>query len=108
MSMGALHSRRGGGPRGRGIPLRQVKNRLSYYLRRVKEGELVEVTDRGRVVAQLVQPRRRSRSSDREARFGQLEREGTLTRGTGRMEDVEPLKPLKPTRLSKMILEDRR
>lgn len=91
--------------------VRQVKNRLSYYLRRVRAGERVEVTDRGVVVAELVPPRKKKkkRLTDREA-LEQLAAEGivTLPRRRGRMEDFEPIKPLKPFSLSKMILEDRR
>ena len=82
---------------------------MSYYLRRVREGERVEVTDRGEVVAELVPPRKKKkrRLTDREA-LEQLAAEGLVTLGTGRMTDFEPIKPLKPFSLSKMILEDRR
>lgn len=91
--------------------IRQVKNRLSYYIRRVREGELVEVTDRGEVVAELRAPRRKKktkRMTDREA-LEQLAAEGIVTLGSGRrLKDFEPIKPLKPFSLSQMILEDRR
>jgi prevent-host-death family protein len=36
--------------------IREVKNRLSQYLRWVAQGETVLVTDRGEVVAQLAPP----------------------------------------------------
>jgi prevent-host-death family protein len=36
--------------------VREIKNRLSEYLRAVAAGETVLVTDRGRVVAQLAPP----------------------------------------------------
>lgn len=36
--------------------VRELKNRLSRYLRLVAQGETVLVTDRGRVVAQLAPP----------------------------------------------------
>ncbi len=38
------------------VGVRELKNRLSEYLRRVAEGEVVIVTDRGRVVAELRPP----------------------------------------------------
>ena len=38
------------------VGIREIKNRLSEYLRRVREGEVVLVTDRGKVVAQLTKP----------------------------------------------------
>jgi prevent-host-death family protein len=40
----------------RAAGIRDIKNRLSEYLRLVAEGETVLVTDRGRVVAQLAPP----------------------------------------------------
>lgn len=36
--------------------IRQLKNRLSEYIRLVRDGEQVLVTDRGRVVAEIRQP----------------------------------------------------
>ena len=40
----------------RAVGVRELKNRLSEYLRLVRTGEAVLVTDRGRVVAELRQP----------------------------------------------------
>ncbi|MGQ0540027.1 MAG: type II toxin-antitoxin system Phd/YefM family antitoxin [Gemmatimonadaceae bacterium] len=38
------------------VGIRNLKNQLSYYVRRVAAGDRVLVTDRGRVVAALVPP----------------------------------------------------
>jgi antitoxin (DNA-binding transcriptional repressor) of toxin-antitoxin stability system len=38
------------------VGVRELKNRLSEYLRAVKRGERILVTDRGQVVAELRQP----------------------------------------------------
>ncbi len=38
------------------IGIRELKNRLSKYVRKVEAGEVVIVTDRGTVVAELVPP----------------------------------------------------
>jgi antitoxin (DNA-binding transcriptional repressor) of toxin-antitoxin stability system len=38
------------------VAIKELKNRLSSYLREVKNGEVVLVTDRGRVVAELRLP----------------------------------------------------
>jgi len=38
------------------VAVKELKNRLSSYLRDVREGEVVLVTDRGRVIAELRQP----------------------------------------------------
>ena len=40
------------------VGIRDLKNKLSRYVRRVAAGERVTVTDRGRVVAELVPPGR--------------------------------------------------
>jgi antitoxin (DNA-binding transcriptional repressor) of toxin-antitoxin stability system len=38
------------------VAVKELKNRLSHYLREVASGEVVLVTDRGRVVAELRRP----------------------------------------------------
>jgi len=38
------------------VGIRELKNRLSAYVRKVEAGDVVIVTDRGRVVAELVPP----------------------------------------------------
>ncbi len=38
------------------VAIKELKNRLSAYLREVARGEIVLVTDRGRVVAELRRP----------------------------------------------------
>jgi len=40
------------------VGIRELKNKLSAYVRRVEAGDVVIVTDRGRVVAELVPPGR--------------------------------------------------
>jgi antitoxin (DNA-binding transcriptional repressor) of toxin-antitoxin stability system len=50
-------------------PVRELKNRLSLFLRLVKEGETVLVTEHGRVIAELHRPDR-----EEDARDGRFER----------------------------------
>jgi antitoxin (DNA-binding transcriptional repressor) of toxin-antitoxin stability system len=38
------------------VGIRELKNRLSEYVRQVREGEVIMVTDRGEVVAELRPP----------------------------------------------------
>lgn len=38
------------------VGIRELKNNLSQYVRRVEAGDVLIVTDRGRVVAELVPP----------------------------------------------------
>jgi prevent-host-death family protein len=46
----------------RTVGLKVLKNKLSEYVRLAAAGETVAVTDRGRVVAEIVPPRRESGS----------------------------------------------
>jgi hypothetical protein len=40
----------------RAVGIRELKNRLSEYLRMVRQGEDILITDRGEVIAELRQP----------------------------------------------------
>ena len=42
----------------RSVGLKTLKNKLSEYVRLAAAGETVAITDRGRIVAELVPPRR--------------------------------------------------
>jgi len=66
----------------RTVGLKVLKNKLSEYVRLAAEGETVQVTDRGRVVAELVPPPQpRSPVSDEEF-LDRAAREGWLTRAS--------------------------
>lgn len=88
------------------VVTKDLKNRLSHYLREVRRGHRVYVMDRGRVVAEIravspAQGRTRRRLQDLAAR-------GDLVLGDGTLEDIEPLRLLRRgTRLSSAVLEDR-
>jgi prevent-host-death family protein len=57
------------------VGLRELKNRLSTYVRQVRDGDSVAVTDRGEIVAELVPPRRNRNAA---AGLAQLVRRGEL------------------------------
>ena len=59
------------------IGLRELKNRLSEYVRLVRAGEHVQVTDRGQVVAELMPPTP-AKGRDPAAGLAALERRGLL------------------------------
>jgi prevent-host-death family protein len=90
------------------VGIRELKNRLTQYLRRTKQGEEVIITERGKPIA-LIQPIRSvEHPVSLEARLAKLAAQGFVTLPTH--------KPLKRVRLakvsgppiSKTILEDRR
>lgn len=59
-----------------------MKNRLSEYVRQVRSGEGVLVTDRGEVVAELVPPGQLTDGSGVSPGLAALARTGQLTLGT--------------------------
>ena len=59
------------------VGIKALKNKLSVYVRAASAGETVLVTDRGRVVAELVAPRVHADAAP--AGMGELVRQGLLT-----------------------------
>ena len=65
----------------RAVAIRELKNRLSAYLREVAAGEVVLVTDRGRVIAELRRPTSELMRSATEVSLERLAADGALTIG---------------------------
>jgi antitoxin (DNA-binding transcriptional repressor) of toxin-antitoxin stability system len=63
------------------VAIRELKNRLSAYLREVARGEIVLVTDRGRVVAELRRPSGEVVPSAVDQALERLHAEGALVPG---------------------------
>ena len=61
--------------------MRELKNRLSAYLRDVARGEVVLVTDRGRVVAELRRPTAEVPLTGLDQALARLHEEGVLIPG---------------------------
>jgi len=70
------------------VGARELKVRLGSYLRRVRQGQTLVVTDRGRPVAEL----RPMPSGSRDAVLARLEAEGVVTRPTRRA--LAPFRPI--------------
>jgi prevent-host-death family protein len=90
------------------VGVKELKNRLTQYLRRTKRGEEVIITERGTPIA-LIQPiRNADKAVSLEARLARLAAQGVVALPTQ--------KPLRRVRLvkvsgkpiSKTIVEDRR
>jgi prevent-host-death family protein len=89
------------------VGVKELKNRLTYYLRRTKQGEEVIVTERGRAIA-LLQPIETARQvTSREVRLAQLAPQGFLTLPTRKPSRFRPTRAKGPL-ASRLILEDRR
>jgi len=87
------------------VGTKRLKNQLSYYLRRVRAGEVVKVTDRGRVVAEL-----RGATADpsgEESLLRELDRAGLVTFGSGRSRDFEPIRLRGRVLASDIVVQDR-
>ena len=89
------------------VSVRELRNNLTQYLRRIEQGERVTVTRRGKAVATLepvAQP-----VSDVDAPLWKMVREGKASWSGGKPEFAEPrirMRGKGPT-LSEMIIEDR-
>ena len=66
------------------VGIRELRQNLSVYLRRVKEGEVLEVTDRGKPVALLVPLPPEDDPLER------LIASGRVTRAKGSLNDLPP------------------
>ena len=75
------------------VGVRDLKNRLSEYLRRVRLGESVLVTDRGEVVAELLPPGQGQTDPLVPAGLQSLARRGLLTLGGPSGTDLYPALP---------------
>jgi antitoxin (DNA-binding transcriptional repressor) of toxin-antitoxin stability system len=64
------------------VGIRELKNRLSEYLRRVRSGESVLVTDRGEVIAEFSPPGHALADASVPAGLLGLARRGLLTLGS--------------------------
>jgi len=63
------------------VGLRELKNRLAEYVREVRSGEGVLVTDRGEVVAELVPPGQATATRGAPSGLVALSKRGQLTLG---------------------------
>lgn len=60
------------------VGIRELKARLSEFVREAGRGEFIEVTDRGKVVAELRPPGTSSVEAIADLRFRQMVREGRI------------------------------
>jgi prevent-host-death family protein len=91
------------------VGLRELKNRLSEYVRKVRAGHGLTVTDRGQVVAELVPPR--SAGAKRNGRRGlvALAQRGLVSLGVGNSPRLYPRLPKRLPRgkVARLLDEER-
>ena len=90
------------------VGVRELKNHLTAYLRRTKQGEEMVVTEHGKPIA-LLQPYPASKKGESlEARLAKLAAKGLVTLPTRKLRiGIKPIK-MRGKPLSRMVLEDRR
>ena len=92
------------------VGIRELKNRLSEYIRMVRAGETVTVTDRGTVVAELRPPGEPSEAAKIPEGLLKLAREGKLKLGLPNDPSLYemPRKPVLSGITSKELLDQER
>lgn len=91
------------------VGIRELKNRLSEYVRLVRAGEVVMVTDRGEVVAELRPPGYSAGGADRYPGLQALARRGAVSLGEGNDPALyELLPPVAPPGLAGRLLDEER
>lgn len=89
------------------VGVRELKNRLSEYLRRVRNGEEILVTDRGEVVAELRQPSPRV-ALPYPALLDAVEQGRVRLGMANRPELYRPLAPVMPAGSAAKLLDEER
>jgi prevent-host-death family protein len=84
--------------------IRELRNRLSYYLRKVKKGEKILITERDQVIATILPVER----SEEDSRLLSLVKEGFATWKGGKPTGSRHPVKIKGKAVSDIVLEDRR
>jgi antitoxin (DNA-binding transcriptional repressor) of toxin-antitoxin stability system len=92
----------------RAVGLKVLKNRLSEFVRLAASGEIVLITDRDRVVAELVPPRPGRSPLVADAQLAEAVRVGSITPATLRTGDAPPRIPVaRSDEILRELREDR-
>jgi prevent-host-death family protein len=88
----------------RSVGLKILKNKLSEYVRMAAAGETVLITDRNRVVAEIVPPQPGHKSATHDEFIARGVREGWLT--PAKIPPGTPLPPRKPIMKFEDLMKD--
>ena len=86
------------------VGIRELKNRLSQYLKRVRAGERVIVTERGKPVAIISPPP----AGEADQHIEAMLREGAARWGGGKPKGASRPPRIKGPSVAQAVLEDRR
>ena len=90
------------------VGIKELKNRLTQYLRRTKQGEEVVVTERGQPIALITPIRSVAKPLTLEARLARLAAQGLVSLPTRKLLRRVRRVRVSGTPVSRIILEDRR
>ena len=90
------------------VGVKELKNRLTQYLRRTKQGEEVIVTERGHPIALIQAIKSADKAVSLEAKLARLAAQGVLSLPTRRPLRRVRLVKVSGKPISKIIVEDRR
>ncbi len=86
------------------VGIKELKNRLSYYLREIKKGEKIAITEREKVIATIIPVER----VDVDSKLLSLVKEGFAAwKGGKPVGSRHPVK-IKGKTVSEIVIEDRR
>ena len=96
-------------PAMKAVGVRELKSRLSEYLRLVRKGELILITDRGEVVAELRQPGAWAPGEVPYPKLVELASEGRARLGASNRPELYPrLEPVLPEGVAAELLDQER
>lgn len=88
------------------VGVRELKNNLSSYLKRVKAGETLEITERGKVVGRIVPPPEGAQTQ--RERLLELAEQGVIEWSGGTVPDFEPVGKVRPGHsVSDIVIQNR-
>ena len=91
----------------RRVGSRELKNRMGRYLREVKSGGSLAVTERGEHIATLSPKAKAEKEETFAGLLDQLEKQGLIRRGHGKLSKFRAVKS-KGKPASEIIIEDRK
>ena len=86
------------------VGVRELKSRLSEYLRRVKQGETVIITEHGKPVGRLI-----PQGQSLDERLGELQQAGLIRWSRRKLTPMKPVARLRGKKtIAEIIIVDRR